>query len=295
MLIPKHLQIETIGGVCTAECTMCGYKKTWARQPLVMKNSVYTHILEKFKPYRDQLQYLTLHGLGEPLLDKHLPQKIEIAKKMGFKSIGFATNCTELSEQKSYDLINAGLDTLICSIDGITQQTHESIRRKTNFNEIVSNVKNFLKIRKLISGGGKIIIRFIRQELNKDEWPAFLEFWSLHLDKSCGDQVVRFDIHNWSREPDNDYHTVDINRGLQNYICTDLFERLLVYANGEVGLCCADENGFFKLGNVIDSDPIEIYNNAIFTYYRTMMQEGKIFDLEHCRTCTVPRSRSLKE
>jgi hypothetical protein len=59
---------------------------------------------------------------------------------------------------------------------------------------------------------------------------------------------------------------------LDNYICQDVFERMIIYSNGNVALCCADDNGFFKLGNVIDSDPIRIYNNEIFTNYREKMQ-----------------------
>jgi hypothetical protein len=59
---------------------------------------------------------------------------------------------------------------------------------------------------------------------------------------------------------------------LDNYICQDVFERRIIYSNGDVALCCADGNGFFKLGNVIDSDPIRIYNNEIFTNYLEKMR-----------------------
>jgi len=142
---------------------------------------------------------------------------------------------------------------------------------------------------------GKIIIRFIRQKLNQHEWPAFFEFWSNQLDKNYGDQVVKFDVHNWANEQSNCGADVNQYLKLPDSICVDVFERMLIYSNGEVGLCCADENGFFKLGNVISSDPIEIYNNEIFTHYRKMMQAGNIFNLEHCKTCTIPRSRSLKQ
>ena len=54
-------------------------------------------------------------------------------------------------------------------------------------------------------------------------------------------------------------------------ICQDVFERLYIYSNGDVALCCADDNGFFRLGNAIEDDPIAIYNNTIFTNIRYMM------------------------
>ena len=69
---------------------------------------------------------------------------------------------------------------------------------------------------------------------------------------------------------------------------------MVIYTNGNVGLCCIDANGFYDIGNVIDNDPIEIYNSQIFKHHRNLMKEGKISELEHCRNCTIPRSKSLK-
>ncbi len=107
--VPKHIQIETVNGMCTARCTMCTWQ-SWTRKPDVMDNDVYRHILEKFRPHREHIQYLTLHGCGEPLLDKGLAEKVKIAREMGFSGTGFASNCTELKEHTSRKLIEAGLE-----------------------------------------------------------------------------------------------------------------------------------------------------------------------------------------
>ena len=162
VFVPKYIQIEPINGACTARCTMCGWKE-WTRKPNVMTNDDFRKILEKFHPYREYIRWVTLHFCAEPLLDKQLVTKVKIAGEMGFKSIGFATNCTELNDDKSRELIAAGLGTIICSIDGINKITHESIRVGTNFEEVVANVKNFIKVRNEF-GKTKILIRFIRQQ-----------------------------------------------------------------------------------------------------------------------------------
>ena len=91
MYFPKHLQIETINGVCSAHCSVCTIDQ-WSRKPQIMSIETFAVILDKFLPYQENLQYLTLHGCGEPLLDYSLPEKIDLAKKKGFKGIGFATN-----------------------------------------------------------------------------------------------------------------------------------------------------------------------------------------------------------
>lgn len=294
-VVPNHLQIETINGICTAQCNMCTID-SWTRKPNCMTNEELRSILYKFVPYIDHLDFLTLHFCGEPLLDKELPGKISIAKKLGFRGIGFATNCTELDEKLSLRLIKSGLDTIICSIDGIKKQTHEAIRRKTNFERIVQNVKAFINIRNNISGKGgtRILIRFIRQKLNWDEWPVFYTEWRKYINPEKGDDVIRFDVHNWGDKIDEYEEKTCGNEISSNLACSDIFERFLVYSNGNVGFCCADDNGFFRLGNVIEDDPIEIYNNEIFSKYRISMKTGRIQELDHCKSCTIMRSRMRK-
>jgi hypothetical protein len=261
-----------------------------------MNNDTFGRILEKFLPYREHIRYLSMQGWGEPLLDKGLAGKVKIAKEMGFKGIGFATNCTELNEHQSKELIRAGLDTILCGIDGTNKHTHEAIRIGTDFEKIIFNVKNFIKIRNESGGKTRVVVRFIRQEINKQEWPSFLDYWSRQLNKDFGDEVVKFDIHNCAGDVEG-YETMDPNRELElgDFVCEDLNVRILIFSDGRIGLCNADINGFYNLGNAIDSDPIAVFNNEIFTYYRKMMREGRILELEHCKDCTIPRSRALKE
>ncbi|CAN2040817.1 Tungsten-containing aldehyde ferredoxin oxidored uctase cofactor modifying protein [Candidatus Magnetomoraceae bacterium gMMP-15] len=286
-IIPKHLQIETINGVCTARCRMCTINK-WTRKPNRMKKEKFEVILGKFVPYIQHLDYLTLHGCGEPLLDRGLPKKISLAKHLGFRGTGFATNCTELNPNTSTDLIESGLDTIICSIDGIKKETHEAIRIGTIFEEVVENVKAFIELRDTMSGTTRVLIRFIRQNLNYEEWPMFYDKWTTYLSHEKGDDVIMFDEHNWGKEE------TSVNTEHSPLICSDIFERFLVYSDGRVGFCCADDNGFFDLGNVIKDDPLEIYNCEQFWKYRKYMQDGRIGELEHCKGCTIPQLREKK-
>jgi organic radical activating enzyme len=295
MIIPSHIQIETVGGICTANCTMCTINQ-WSRKKSIMSNEIFQVILRKISKYKENIQYMTLHGCGEPLLDSNLPDKIQLAKKAGFKGTGFATNCTELTSEMSFRLLAAGLDTIICSIDGIDKETHEKIRIGTNFENVVNNIEAFIKIRNSMGAKTRVMIRFIRQTDNYNQWELFYQHWSEKLNANIGDIVVKFDVHNWGAELKK-YESKDINMDKiqQEFKCEDLFSRVLIYVDGSLGLCCADDNGYFDIGNILNSDPIELFNNEIFSYYRKMMNDGKVSELEHCKHCTIPRSRYLKE
>ena len=294
-IIPKHLHIETINGVCTAQCIMCAIDK-WTRKPYCMTIEEFKIVISKFVPYIDHLEYLSLFGSGEPLLDRALPEKIAIASRLGFRGIGFATNCTELDEKRSLQLIKSGLNTIICSIDGIEKETHEAIRRKTNFESIVHNIKTFINIRNSIPGvPTRILIRFIRQKLNWDEWPAFYTEWINCINPEKGDDVILFEAHNCGGDLDENVRNNNGNETKsKNLICTDIFERFFVFSNGDVGFCCADYNGLFRLGNIIKDDPVEVFNNTMFSKYRMFMKAGKINELAHCKKCTIVQSQLTK-
>ncbi|MCW7755339.1 radical SAM protein, partial [Desulfobotulus sp. H1] len=188
MVIPEHLQIEIVAGICSADCIMCTIKDT-PRKGILSIND-YASILKKFEPYTDKLQYLTLHGMGEPLLDKTLPAKIALAKKKGFKGIGFATNATHLTRDKTEALLDCGLNTIIFSLDGITKKTHENIRRGVDYDDIMEKILYFIKRRNQQNAlDTKIIVRMIRQESNQHECDDYRTFWNGHLSPANGDLV----------------------------------------------------------------------------------------------------------
>jgi hypothetical protein len=260
-----------------------------------MHNDIFARILKKFLPHQERIEYVSLQGWGEPLLDKTLAGKIKTAKDLGFKGVGFATNCTELDEDVSKKLLEAGLDTILCGIDGIDKETHEGIRIGTNFERIVENVKRFIGLRNK-TGKTRVVIRFIRQEQNKEQWEKYQEYWSKYINKDFGDEIIKFDIHNAAGSIEG-YEAFDVNREIElgKFICDELWKRMVIFSDARVAFCNADINGFYDLGNLVDDDPIEIFNNETYRKIRTMMEEGKIMELEHCRVCTIPRSRFLKQ
>ena len=100
--IPTHVQIETVNRFCDARCPMCTIKfvpdfakdapdelsnNGQARPAEIMSVETFKTIALKFKPYVDKIRFLSLHGCGEPMLDKTLPEKIKFAKGV-FSSAG---------------------------------------------------------------------------------------------------------------------------------------------------------------------------------------------------------------
>lgn len=292
---PSHIHIETVAGICSADCVMCTIKHVSRKGILDLDR--YAAILTKFEKYIPRLSYLSLFGMGEPLLDKTLPEKVRLAKTMNFPSIGFATNATHLTGTLSRMLIQSGLDTIIFSLDGINKKTHESIRRGTNYDQILKNVLGFIDLRNN-TGNTKIIVRMIRQESNMNEWVSYSDYWHSRLNSAHGDQVAFFDVCSYENTENNEFaicsRLQELSRSTK-LVCQDLLDRMLVFIDGSVSLCCGDYNAVHNAGNILSEDPEDIYNGHTFTHYRNIMLEGRLTELEYCRKCQLILSQMEKQ
>jgi len=176
--LPTVVNIETVNRFCDARCPMCTIKflpdfkqeasdefsfKGIARKAGIMTEDNFKNIISKFEKHTKHITALNLHGCGEPLLDKNLPKKVALSKQIGFTNIGFSSNCNILDEQKTKNLLEAGLNCLIASVDGLSKEVQEEIRPRTNFERIYKNIKYFIDYRNKFNHPCRILLRMVRQ------------------------------------------------------------------------------------------------------------------------------------
>ena len=286
--VPIHLQIETVRG-CNARCIMCPLNYAESEFEIKrgrMSEEIFKKIIDKFIPYASKIKFVSLIGIGEPLLDKGLYEKIKYLKKRGFRNTAIATNADLLNEKKQVDLLESGIDTIICSIDGIDKKTHESIRLNTNFERVVKNVQACIKKRDEGNYKSRFLIRMITQELNHHQWPKYVKYWEKFIDRKKKDDIIAFDVHNWSgtrvKEENIDY----------TLPCAFMLEKLSIDFNGTIYFCF--DGGILKhleIGNALTEDPIAVYNKKIARYSRAFHREGLRGYLYLCRGCNIPNQR----
>ena len=83
---------------------------------------------------------------GEPLLNPNLVEMIKYAKKKGIKDVAFLTNAELLTEKKSKELVESGLDWISISADG-TDEIYNKIRFPAKFEETIEKIKYLKKLR----------------------------------------------------------------------------------------------------------------------------------------------------
>jgi MoaA/NifB/PqqE/SkfB family radical SAM enzyme len=134
---PVCLYLETTNR-CNLLCTTCPRTYEELEPPADMSWELFTSIVDQIP----QLERAVLHGVGEPMLVKHLPRMVRYLKDRG-SYVLFNTNGTVLNEKNGRALIEAELDELRVSFDASNPESYRAIRGKNYFNRIVKNVKAF--------------------------------------------------------------------------------------------------------------------------------------------------------
>jgi MoaA/NifB/PqqE/SkfB family radical SAM enzyme len=106
--------------------------------------------LSDFQSLVDQLpdlQRAVMQGIGEPLLNRDLPDMIRFLKLRNVYVV-FNTNATLLTYRRQVKLIDSGLDELRISLDGSTPETYLRIRGIPAFDRVVANVAEMVQTKR---------------------------------------------------------------------------------------------------------------------------------------------------
>ena len=131
---PLCLYLE-VTNRCNLLCETCPRTFEALEPPADMSMELFTSIVDQAAG----LKRAVLHGVGEPMLVRDLPQMVRYLKDRGVYVL-FNTNGTLLRERRFVELIEAGLDELRVSLDAADAATYTMVRGKPFFERIVRDV-----------------------------------------------------------------------------------------------------------------------------------------------------------
>lgn len=137
---PRVVFIE-VTNHCNLLCETCPRTFVTYEEPQTLSWENFLRIVEQFP----EMQRAVLHGIGEPLINKHLPRMIEHLKARGV-TVLFNTNATLLTEEWARKLIASGLDEIRVSMDGADPHTYAQIRGAPLLHKLVANLKRLVEI-----------------------------------------------------------------------------------------------------------------------------------------------------
>lgn len=136
--------------ICNFRCSYCfhNYDKTFHGK--IMEESLFQQIVEQLKEFEEPVNIVHLFGLGEPMLNPRLPVFVRKLKENGVaKEVAVTSNGSRLNRDFSRRLIDAGLDRLSISLNGIENRHFEkNVGKKVDFYKLYEQLQYFFSIRK---------------------------------------------------------------------------------------------------------------------------------------------------
>jgi radical SAM protein with 4Fe4S-binding SPASM domain len=166
---PRVVFIE-VTNRCNLLCETCP-RTYFEREPLKsLSLDEFIAIAEQFP----QMERTCLHGIGEPLLNRKLPQIIRYLKERQIETI-INSNGTLLSKDHQRELVLSGLDQYRCSIDGATNETYARIRGVNLLPKLKKGLAGLVETRRQLgSDTPNISVWCVATHENLQELPGML-------------------------------------------------------------------------------------------------------------------------
>lgn len=251
---------------------------------------------EQFKKIIDQIPsliYVTLQGIGEPLLNKDIMRMIKYCTDRGIATY-INTNGTILTETKSNELIEAGLSNLSISVNSFDEKVFAETRSGASIAKISENIKKFIEIKKE-RNLKKPIVSF-RAILMKETEPHMEDlvfksnklgidvlyiqlFMSSVANKSLCEsslspeeiQIFAEKLEKWKKEVNIEIITESFGKSSNNLgQCKLPWFSPNITAEGFLTPCCTISNQtILNLGNVFEKPFEQLWNSQEFVEFRS--------------------------
>ena len=290
----------------------CNAKCVWCPNPDLtnvgaMDMDVYRKIIDD---YGSRGGVITFGTFGEPLMDKHMKERIEYIKSYPkIHKIEILTNGFFLNENIVPTIIENGVGVDI-SLDELDKKTFEDVK-KMNFDVVRDNIVDFLETNSKATKPVPVNIRIktmktVEETLEQELFKIINSYDCSVVLNSIDDNI----ISNWAGKLDKESfikeHKITTNNKTQfthkrfnqtNVApCTQLWKWMVVYWDASVVLCCADMFSQAIVGDLKLNSITEVWNGSQMKSHRDQMVSRNRFEVPICQDCDIHLSwHNLRE
>jgi len=239
--------------------------------------------------------YINYYFQGEPFLHPQFLELIRQAKKHKIYT-ATSTNGHFINAEKAREIVHSGLDRLIISIDGLTQETYEQYRVHGNLQKVIEASKHLVEAKKeLNSPTPHLIFQFLAVKPNEHEIPAvFTLAKEMNIDEVRIKTAQLYDYKNGNRlMPENEkYSRYRLQKdgsykikGDPGNHCWRMWSGSVVTWDGKVVPCCFDKDAQHVLGTIGSKSFEEIWkSNRYRNFRKAVLLNRKEIDI--CSNCS---------
>lgn len=251
----------------------------------MMGFDVYKKAIDDLPEFDGRLRALIFAGHGEPLLNKDIAKMVAYAKeKQVAERIEIVTNGSLLTHKMSDSLIEAGLDRLRVSLQGITSEKYKEISCvDIDINDIKEKLEYFCSKKT----NTEVYVKIMDISMDSpDDLPKFKDMFKNASDIAAVEYAIPFvDEVDYSQFGELSHKCKQGNTG-RSEICSMPFYMMVLYPDGTVAPCCSTTLPV-RYKNVMEFSLKEIWDSKQRNLF-LKKQLGGVDMIGVCKECSVP-------
>lgn len=290
--LPVTVSIEPTTA-CNLRCPECpSGLRAFSRDTGNLKEDFFRRTVDAL--HRD-LFYLIFYFQGEPYINPKFLDMVEYAHRKKIFTIT-STNGHFLNDENARRTVESGLDRLIISVDGTTQEVYEQYRVGGRLDNVLQGARNVVAWkRQLKSSRPHIIFQFLVLRPNEHQIPDIYRLaQEIGVDELKLKTAQVYDYQNGNPlVPTLDRYaryrqTADgswaVKHALTNH-CWKLWHACVVTWDGLVVPCCFDKDAQHRLGDLKKSSFRDLWHSAAYRDFRQAILHGRD-QIDICQNCT---------
>lgn len=289
--LPMTLSIEPTTA-CNLRCPECpSGLRSFTRPTGNLKMDFYRQVIDEVHPF---LSNLIFYFQGEPYINPDFLKMVHYAHQKNVYTIT-STNGHFLTDEHARATIESGLDRLIISVDGTTQEVYSQYRREGHLEHVLQGARNIVRWKKILGTTHPyVIIQFLVVRPNEHQIPEIRQ-----LAKDLGVDELKLktaQIYNYKHGhaliPEQEIYArykkqADGTYALKNDLhnsCWKLWHAAVITWNGMVVPCCFDKDAAHKLGNLKEKSFRDIWSDQPYREFRQQLLMGRD-QIDICQNC----------
>ncbi|MDB5284541.1 MAG: radical protein [Bacteroidota bacterium] len=290
--VPFNVSIEPTTS-CNLGCPECpSGLKSFTRPTGNLEYDFYKKTIDEIG---DKLIYLYFYFQGEPYMHPRFTDLVKYASQKRIYTVT-STNAHFLTERKARETVESGLDRIIISIDGTTQDTYEQYRVGGRLEKVIEGTRQLVKAREeLKSKTPYIIFQFLVVKPNQhqiDDVKKLAEELGVDEVKLKTAQVNDFEngneliptIEKYSRYKKREDGRYIIKNELMNH-CWKLWHSCVITWDGRIVPCCFDKDAQHQLGDLNSKRFSEIWQSDLYRSFRSRILKSRK-EIDICTNCS---------
>ncbi len=290
--LPIAISIEPTTS-CNLRCPECpSGLRSFTRPTGMLEEQLFKQTIDELSK---TLLYLTFYFQGEPYLHPRFLELVKYASQKGIYT-ATSTNAHYLSDVNAKRTVESGLDRMIISIDGTTQDVYEQYRVGGNLSKVIEGAKNIIKWKKeLKSSTPHVIFQFLVVKPNEHQMEE-----AKRLTKEIGVDEIAFKtaqiydyengsdliptIDKYARYAQQADGTYKIKNKLLDH-CWKMWHSCVITWDGLVVPCCFDKDGEYRLGDLKKDAFQTLWDSQPYHDFRQSLVRSRS-EIEMCKNCT---------